>query len=42
MLITAAAVSSTERRVTSITGQPWRSNSRRASMISSRTASVST
>ena len=40
-LMIAAAVSSTERRVTSMTGQPWRSNSRRAAMISSRTASWS-
>src|SRR5215217_260067 len=40
-LMIAAEVSSTELRVTSITGQPWRSNSRRAAMISSRTDSWS-
>ena len=32
---------STERRVTSMVGQPWRSNSRRAAITSSRTASRS-
>jgi hypothetical protein len=40
-LMIAAAVSSTERRVTSMIGQPIFSNRRRAAMISLRTESVS-
>ncbi len=40
--IAAAAVSSTERRETSITGQFWLSNSLRVAVISPRTASRST
>ena len=40
--ITAAAVSSIERRVTSITGQPWRAQSFRAAAISPATAALST
>ncbi|MNE09994.1 hypothetical protein D3C80_1026890 [compost metagenome] len=41
-LMMAAAVSSTERRVTSMVGQPRRSKARRALMVSSRTESWST
>jgi hypothetical protein len=41
-VITAAAVSSIERRVTSITGQPRSANMRRASVVSFLTASMFT
>ena len=40
--MTAAAVSSMERRVTSITGQPWRAQSFRLQAISSVTVVRST
>ena len=38
----AAAVSSIERRVTSMIGQPWRAQSWRAQAISSAIAALST